>query len=104
MGWALTLLDRALGRVRDEYDAGGKLEVFEALKGSIAWGELAGGAEIAERLGITPGALHVALHRLRKRYRLALEAEIADTVADKGDVEGEIDHLYRVFGGNAPDR
>jgi hypothetical protein len=48
--------------------------------------------------------VHVALHRLRKRYRLALEAEIADTVSEEGEIEEEINHLYRVFGGTAPSR
>lgn len=105
MGWALTLLDRALNRVRGDYAKGDKLDVFEALKGSIAsGGDGDGSAEIAATLGITTGAVHVALHRLRKRYRLALEAEIADTVTDEGEIEDEINHLYRVFGGTAPGR
>jgi hypothetical protein len=46
---------------------------------------------------MTEGAVRVALHRLRKRYRGALEEVIADTVADKSEVDAEIDYLLKVF-------
>lgn len=98
-GWALTLLGRAMDRLRAEYEAGDRLDVFEALQGSIARESRDADKteEIAQTLGLTPNAVGVALHRLRKRYRLALEAEIADTVTSPDEIEEEIDHLHRVF-------
>jgi hypothetical protein len=76
--------------------------VFQALKGSIAWGENSNGSqeEIAISLGVSPGALHVALHRLRKRYRMALEAEIAETVNQPSEIDEEVNYLHRIFAGN----
>ena len=56
-------------------------------------------AEIAERLGMTEGAVKVAVHRLRAAYRLSLRAEVRDTVGDGVDVDDEIrDLLVAVWG------
>ena len=53
--------------------------------------------EIAGELDMSEGAVRVALHRMRKRYRQALEEVVAETVSDEGEVEGEIDYLLNVF-------
>ena len=93
--WALTLLDRVLGRLQTEYAAGGKAELFERLKDCLTAPELAGRyAELADKLGMTEGAVKVAAHRLRRRYRAMLRQEIAQTVADPKDVEDEIRQLF----------
>ncbi len=87
--WARTVLDRALARLRDELRTSGREAWFDALLPHVV-----GGAgpqrETAERLGMTEGALKVAVHRLRGRYRDALRAEVADTVRDPGDVDDEL--------------
>lgn len=94
--WAMTVLERALGTLREEYEAGGKAERFDALKdalvlepGSISY------PERAAQLGITTGALRVAVHRMRARYRELLENEVADTLLEGEDVG---DELKRVLG------
>ena len=51
-------------------------------------------AEIARRLGTTEGALKVATHRLRDRYRTLLRAEIAETVGSDADVDEELRQLF----------
>jgi len=51
-------------------------------------------SEIAQRLGTTEGALKVAIHRLRDRYRMLLRAEIANTVGSAADVDDELRHLF----------
>ena len=56
-------------------------------------------AEIATRLGTTEGAVKVAVHRLRQRYREVLRMEIADTVASPGEVEDEIRNLFAALAG-----
>ena len=56
-------------------------------------------AEIATRLGTTEGAVKVAVHRLRQRYREVLRAEIADTVASPEEVEDEIRNLFAALAG-----
>jgi RNA polymerase sigma-70 factor (ECF subfamily) len=92
--WALTLLDLVLGRLREELRAAGKLELFDRLKQFLA------GAnahppylEVAEELRTSEGAVKVAVHRLRRRYRKLLKEEIARTVADPQTLEDELREL-----------
>jgi len=93
--WALTLLDTVLNRLRQEYTAEGKSDLFEHVKGTLG-GDRASApyARIASELNMSEGAVKVAVHRLRQRYRAILRAEIAQTVATAADVEDELRHLF----------
>ena len=94
--WALTVLEQALARLRKEYAATGRAALFAQLKDCLAGGEKGPAhAEIAGRLDMTPGAVKVAAHRLRKRYREILREEIGDTVSSPEEIEEEIRHLFR---------
>ena len=98
--WALTLLEQVLRRLRAEYTRDGKENLFEQLKPTLT--EVSRSvhyAEIATRLGTSEGAVKVAVHRLRQRYREVLRAEIADTVASPGEVEDEIRNLFAALAG-----
>jgi len=90
--WALALLDRVLEDLGAAY-AGGRAPLFEVLRPWLAGGDPPSHAEAAARLGLSGGAVKVALHRLRKRYRDLLRAAIAETVASPEEVEDEIRHL-----------
>ena len=93
--WALTLLAQVLARLRAEYASGGKTELFEHLKAALSGeGRSVPYAEIATRLKMSEGALRVAVHRLRQRYRELLREEIAHTVSSKEEVEEEIRALF----------
>jgi len=97
--WAMTLLERTMTRLRDEYMATGRARLFELLQSCLAKDESAlPYAEIAVRLNLTGAAVKMAVHRLRTRYREILHAEIADTVASPGEIEEEIRHLFSTFG------
>ncbi len=100
--WALALLTRALSGLEQEYRASDRGALFDVLKGELAGGEVQSCAHYAERLGSSEGAVKVAVHRLRKRYRERLRAEIAETVSDCADLEGAIDaeiaDLFRALG------
>jgi RNA polymerase sigma-70 factor (ECF subfamily) len=96
--WALALLERVLARLRDEFVSNGDAAHFERLKvfllgldGDVRY------AELARELQTTEGALKVAIHRLRKRYREVFRAEIAETVSDARDIDGEIRYLVRAL-------
>ncbi|NBR84172.1 MAG: sigma-70 family RNA polymerase sigma factor [Verrucomicrobia bacterium] len=92
--WALLLLDRAVERLRAEHEAAGKLAQFEALKASLAGSrESQPYTALATQLGLSKGAVKVAVHRLRQRYREVIRAEIAETVASEAEVEAELKHL-----------
>jgi RNA polymerase sigma factor (sigma-70 family) len=95
--WALTLLDLVLATLRGEYQSEGKGAVFEELKAALI-GQAGGYAEMAARLGQSPGAIKVAVHRMRSRYRELMRAQIAETVG-AGDVEDELRHLLAVLSG-----
>ena len=98
--WALTLLDTVLQRLRAEYDREGKAEWFTALSGTLVGGrESQPYAALATQLAMNEGAVKVAVHRLRKRYRQLLRAEIAQTTASPEDVDDELRHLFAVLAG-----
>jgi RNA polymerase sigma-70 factor (ECF subfamily) len=96
--WALTLLDRVLARLGGELADAGKAAQFEALKFCLG-GERHAYAEVARTLGMSEGAVKVAAHRLRERYRALIRAEIAETVATAEEVDGELRDLFAALSG-----
>lgn len=97
--WALLLLNRVLARLRAEYEHSGKLTLFELLKSRLT-GESGAApfAEIAAARGTTEGAIKVAAHRLRERFRELLRMEVAHTVDSTGTVDDELKHLMEALG------
>ena len=75
---------------------GGKSELFELLKGHLGLGDSAPYRELAERLGMTEGAVKVAAHRLRRRCAEILREEIAQTVSDPAEIDDELRALFSV--------
>ncbi|MGH7950620.1 MAG: RNA polymerase sigma factor [Limisphaerales bacterium] len=93
--WALTLLEQVLKRLRAEYVRAGKEKLFGQLKPTLTEESRAVRyAEIAARLDMSEGAIKVAVHRLRTRYRELLRAEISDTVASANEIDDEIKNLF----------
>jgi RNA polymerase sigma-70 factor (ECF subfamily) len=95
--WALSVLDRVVEKLREEFTQHGRAEHFERLKVFLLGQSDAPYAELARELNFSEGALKVAIHRLRKRYRELFRQEIADTVADPGEVESELRYLAVVL-------
>jgi len=92
--WALALLGRVLARLREELHAEGKGEFVDALQGYLSTDEApASYEELAKKLNMTEGALRVAVHRLRRRYRAVLYDEIAQTVATPEEIDLELEYL-----------
>ncbi|HYF34794.1 MAG TPA: ECF-type sigma factor, partial [Prosthecobacter sp.] len=96
--WALTLLGQCLERLETESADAGRMAEFEALKGCLTMerGQF-DCREAAARLGSNEGAVRVAVHRMRKRFRDVFREEIAHTIADPADVEEEVRHLVNVL-------
>ena len=95
--WAATVLEHALSRIRAEYTEAGKAPLFELLNPYLAGEEdVRPYAELATDLGMTEGAVRVAVHRLKRRFGMTLRALIADTVSTPLDVEEELRHLAAV--------
>jgi RNA polymerase sigma factor (sigma-70 family) len=98
--WAITLLDLVMTRLSDEFARSGKERHFEQLKTFLGRGRTGTSyAKVARELGISEGAAMVAAHRLRRRYRDLLRAEIAQTVASPAEVDDEIRTLFTCFNG-----
>lgn len=96
--WALTLLERVVQRLEAEQTATGKSEHFTTLKECItAAGRGTPYAELAQQMSTSEGAVKVAVHRLRARYRELLEEEIANTVASPADIDEERRELLRAL-------
>jgi RNA polymerase sigma factor (sigma-70 family) len=91
--WALSLLDRVVDRLRAEFVEHGRLDHFNQLKIFLLDQAETPYAALAQEMGTSEGALKVAIHRLRKRYRDLFRQEIAETVADQADVESELRFL-----------
>jgi RNA polymerase sigma factor (sigma-70 family) len=95
--WALSVLDRVVDRLRSEFVHHGRPEHFERLKVFLLGQSDAPYAVLAREMNTSEGALKVAIHRLRKRYRELFRQEIGDTVADPAEVESELRFLAAVL-------
>ena len=96
--WALTLLESVLNRLRDNYAQDGKAALFHALEPCLIGSrETQPYAALGAQLGMSEGAVRVAVCRLRERYRDFLEAEIAQTVTSHEEVDEELRHLLRMM-------
>lgn len=97
--WAHALLDRALTRLGVEMAAEGKARHYEVLKGCLQGAAVVRPqAELGEALGMSEATVKVAIHRLRKRFRQVVRAEIAETLADGAQVDEEMWHLIQALG------
>lgn len=96
--WAITLLDRVLNRLANEYGAQQKTDLFDQLKLFITGDSPGTGyAEVAVRLEMNEPAVRKAVSRMRQRYRELLRIEIGDTVSDPEQIEDEIRNLFATF-------
>ncbi len=93
--WAWTVLDQVMLRLRAQYEKRGQGALFDAIKGSLQGpSDSENNAIIANHLGVTVGAIGVAMHRLRQRYRDMICEEIAQTVADPSLIDDELRYLF----------
>lgn len=98
--WALTVLDRVMVKLGQAFEARGQRERFEALQPFLEPGAAEEGyAAVGRKLGLAENAVQQAVFRMRREYRKLLEEEIADTVADASEVQGELRHLIAAVGG-----
>lgn len=96
--WALTLLERVLGKLRNEFEETGRGAEFDQLKRYLTGEEVkVPYREVAAALGSTETAVRSSVHRLRQRFGNLLRQEIAETVASPRDVEDEMRYLLHVI-------
>ena len=96
--WALAVMDRALITVQSEFDAAGKETQFQTLKPwLIGDTENLSQSEAAAQLGMTVGAVKVAIHRMRNSFRDAVQTEIAQTVNSPAEIAEELRYLIEIL-------
>jgi RNA polymerase sigma-70 factor (ECF subfamily) len=96
--WAGVLLERALASVRSEFSAEGKAETFETLAPFLA-GEKTDISyqDVAQRMGLSLGAVKTHIHRLRRQFASAVRHEVLQTVSAPHEVDDELRELRGVF-------
>ncbi|MFN5321454.1 MAG: RNA polymerase sigma factor [Planctomycetota bacterium] len=98
--WALCLIENSLQRVAAKSEAKGRGDLFARLKPYLTGADDADSHErVASELGLTVGAVRVALHRWREEWRRAIREEIRQTVLEEAEIEDELAHLMSVLGG-----
>lgn len=99
--WAIIVLERVVTRLRDESSIDGKAGQYEQLKPFLMVGrnEIPY-ARAAAELKMTEGAVRVAVHRLRRRYRELLREEITQTLASPAQADEEMQALFSALAGN----
>lgn len=97
--WALTVLGRAMEALQRECELEGRGRFFEEVKpwltGEAAYGDQ---TTLAMRCGMNANALKVAVHRLKRRFREHLKAEVRGTLEDEAIVEDEMRVLFEALG------
>ena len=97
--WARTILDRVLRGLRAEAEQAGKTAEFDQLRGCLMGDIPTGGYKgLAAKLHASEGAVKVAVHRLRHRFRRRVRAIIAETVDTDDAIDDEIQHLFKALG------
>jgi RNA polymerase sigma-70 factor (ECF subfamily) len=96
--WAATVLEQTLLRLQQEFAARGKAVHFEDWKVFLTREASAQDCEAsAQRLGMSVGAVTVAVHRLRGRLGELLREVVAHTVSTPADVDDELRYLFALL-------
>ena len=96
--WALTVLERALARLRREQEDTDRGKEFARLEGFLTGRQAtASYRDVAAELGTSEGAVKTSIHRLRQRFGQVLRSEIAETVSSPAEVDDEVKHLLGVI-------
>lgn len=98
--WAVELVERAMHRLETEWSNEGRSERFQVLRGYLCGNKELRGREIAEKLGMTEGAVRVAIHRLRQRYAELLRQEVRYTTHSDAEAESELQELFEILRGH----
>ena len=92
--WALQMIDRVLSTIGAEFATNGRADLFLRLR-TFVWGNADGASyeSVAAEFGMAPGAVRIAVHRLRQKVREQLRVEVRATLVDPNETESELNHL-----------
>jgi RNA polymerase sigma-70 factor (ECF subfamily) len=95
--WAVAVMERSLGRLRNEYEQGKRRGRIETVLRFFGFGEPPSYAEAAAESGMNLPQFKASLHRARARFREILIEEVGATVASDGEAAGELLELRRLL-------
>src|SRR5262249_37672774 len=95
--WALSVLQQVMTKLREHFIATGKETHFEKLVPFLNKDSDVAYEEVADEMGISAGALRMAVHRMRQKYRELLRDEIRETVTTREEIDDEIRFLVSVL-------
>lgn len=97
--WALTLLGQVLEQLDAEYSSKGKSDIFNSCRPFLIGTSSGDYAALAGQMNMSEGALRVAIHRMRDRYRDLLRQSVASTVSSPAEIDEELTELRRALRG-----
>ncbi|MEM9366443.1 MAG: sigma-70 family RNA polymerase sigma factor [Planctomycetota bacterium] len=100
--WVRDLLAKALRRVRDEYAFSGRLRLYEIIKPELVISGDGTSESLGRQLGMSAGAVRIAIHRLRAQFRRSVRLEIAATVGEDVNLDDEVEQLFAAFSKKDP--
>jgi len=96
--WAITVVTLAVSQLQTEQILSGNGDQFSLLKDWLSTDcPPRSQADVAQKLGMSEGAIKVAIHRLRKRFRELVRGEVARTVGDPSEVDAEMKVLLEAL-------
>ena len=96
--WALALLDSVMDELRAQFVQQGDGQLFKTLQPCLASGrDRHSYGELGLAMGMSEGAVKVAVHRMRRRYRELLRAMVMQTVDGPEAAETELKHLFQAL-------
>jgi DNA-directed RNA polymerase specialized sigma24 family protein len=95
--WAQSVWTRALQRLREEQAGRGKMQLFETLKPCLTEAPGQNHAAEAQATGLSPAAVALAVHRLRRRLREMVIDELSQTVGAHADLDAELNYFLSIW-------
>ncbi|MEM7009879.1 MAG: sigma factor [Verrucomicrobiota bacterium] len=97
--WALSVLNAAVGRLREDFRKRDRLSEFEAMRPFLTESGTAEEYDLAaQKVGSNGNAFKTAISRMRQKFGEALRAEVMETKLDDEDIDEEIRHLVKALG------
>ncbi len=97
--WALSVLERSLTRLREEYQLSGRGRLYDRLKGFLTGEETNSFADAARELSIAESAAKMMVTRMRQRFRAIARQELAETVGTQAELEVELQSFRQILAG-----
>lgn len=98
--WARSVVDHALGDLKDELNRGGKeayLRVFDRCQLNPSQDHPVSHGELARELGIRESDVANYLAHCRKRLRSLIRDRIRDYVTDESEIDGELVQIFALL-------